>query len=97
MVIEEVQAREEELEEAKRNGDPTTLWIVHSAAAEKGMLTLISDHQMRSTTGGRGRRKTAEYRQIVPVEKAETISEGLSEKVRAPTGLNAALTKAGGR
>ena len=59
-VDEEVQAREEELEDARRRGDPKALWRVLSAAAERGMLDLIEDEQVRRAAGGRGSHKTAD-------------------------------------
>ena len=71
-VDEEVQAREEELEDAWQRGDPTTMWRALSAAAEKGMSDMIEDEQVRRTVGGRGSHKTADYRQIVTVERSQT-------------------------
>ena len=63
-VDEEVQAREEELEYARERGDPTALWKALSAAAEKGMLGLIEDEEVRRLAGGRGSHKTADGGQV---------------------------------
>ena len=68
---EDVQAREEELEHAKEHGDPTALRSALSAAAEKGMLGLIEDAEVRRLAGGRGGHKLTDYRQIVTVERSQ--------------------------
>ena len=85
-VDEEVQAKEEELEYAKQRGDPTALWRALSTAAEKGMV--------RRLAGGRGSHKTADYRQIVTVERSQTFSDDLAAEVREPTARTAASAKA---
>ena len=59
-----ITTREHELEHAKENQDPTSLWRILSEAAEEGLTGLIEDEHHRRAAKGRGRRRVKQNSQV---------------------------------
>ena len=90
-------AREEDLEWAKEQKDPTKLWQILSDAAEEGLVGLIENEQLRRAAKGRGRRRVKHYSQVQTPAREENIFQALPQEVRIPTEMHATYVKAGRR
>ena len=86
-------AREEDLEWAKEQKDPTKLWQILSDAAEEGLVGLIENEQLRRAAKGRGRHKVKHYSQV----QTPPRDQALPQEVLITTELHATYVKAGRR